>query len=141
VLENGGEVIGVIPGFLQGKEIAHENLTDLILTESMHDRKMKMHELSDGAIALPGGFGTLDELFELLTWGQLGLHSKPVGILNVNGFYDDLISQSQKMVSDGFLKQSNQEMLLVDSNIDALIEKMKNYEPPATPKWISKGQV
>lgn len=141
VLEKGGEVTGVIPGFLQSKEIAHENLTELILTETMHERKMKMHDLSDGAIALPGGFGTLEELFEILTWGQLGLHQKPVAILNVGGYFDDLIRLIEKMVQEGFLRASNQEMLLVDANIENLIEKMHSYQAPATPKWISKGQV
>ncbi|HET8809811.1 MAG TPA: TIGR00730 family Rossman fold protein, partial [Flavobacteriaceae bacterium] len=91
VLENGGKAIGVIPGFLKTKEVAHEGLTELIVTKNMHDRKLKMQELSDGMIALPGGFGTMEEFFEILTWAQLGLHQKPIGLLNSASFYDDLL--------------------------------------------------
>jgi uncharacterized protein (TIGR00730 family) len=91
-LDNNGEVTGVIPDFLKTKEVVHTGLTNLITTEDMHGRKLKMHDLSDAFIALPGGFGTLEELFEILTWGQLGLHRKPIGILNSNGYYDDLLS-------------------------------------------------
>src|SRR5882672_4291706 len=106
-LAHGGEVIGVLPRFLSGKELGHAGLTDLILVDTMHERKLKMHELSDGVIALPGGFGTLEELFEMVTWGQLGLHKKPVGLLNVAGFYDELLSFIQTMVDKGFLKEIN----------------------------------
>lgn len=137
-LANGGEVIGVLPNFLKGKEVGHENLTDLILVDTMHERKTKMHELSDGVIALPGGFGTMEELFEMLTWGQLGLHKKPVGLLNVNGFFDELLAFVQTMVDKGFLKESNQQMLLAADKIELLLEKMKNYQAPATGKWITK---
>src|SRR5579871_5059480 len=86
-LAHGGEVIGVLPRFLSGKEIGHEGLTDLVLVDTMHERKMKMHDLSDGVITLPGGFGTMEEMFEMLTWGQLGIHRKPIGLLNIAGFY------------------------------------------------------
>jgi uncharacterized protein (TIGR00730 family) len=137
-MENGGEVIGVLPRFLQGKEIAHENLSQLIIVDTMHERKMKMNELSGGVIALPGGFGTLEEFFEMLTWGQLGLHQKPMAILNINGFYNLLIQLVQNMVDNGFLKEINQQMLLSDDNIDTLLEKMKNYQPPPVAKWITK---
>jgi uncharacterized protein (TIGR00730 family) len=140
VLENGGEVIGVLPNFLRTKEVAHDNLTELILVETMHERKMKMHELSDGAIALAGGFGTFEELFELLTWGQLGLHEKPVGLLNTNGFYDHLILMVKTMVREGFLKESNEKMLLVETDFQLLIEGMKNYQAPKIAKWISEKQ-
>ncbi|MBK9148285.1 MAG: TIGR00730 family Rossman fold protein [Flavobacteriales bacterium] len=102
-LEAGGEVIGVIPGFMVKKELAHTGLTDLIIVRDMHERKMRMHELSQAVVALPGGFGTMDELFELLTWRQLGIHAKAVGILNVNGFYDPLLAQAARMKADGFL--------------------------------------
>lgn len=141
VLQEGGKAIGVLPYFLQSKEIAHTHLTELILVESMHERKTKMNDLCDGVIALPGGFGTLEELFEMITWAQLGLHKKPIAILNIDGFYDDLIKLIQTMVDKGFLKQINQEMLLVSDSIDELLEKMKNYQAPTVGKWISKEEV
>lgn len=136
-----GRVIGIIPDFLKDKEVAHDSLTELIVVKSMHERKMIMFEKSNGAIVLPGGFGTLDEMFELLTWGQLGLHKKPVGILNVKGYYDLLITFIENMVSQNLLRKSNQDMLLVSNDISELIEKMKNYEAPDKAKWISKDQV
>ena len=140
-LSKGGEVIGVLPYFLQEKEIAHTGLTSLVLVETMHERKTKMNDLSDGVIALPGGFGTLEEFFEMLTWAQLGLHKKPVAILNVGGFYDSLIALVQTMVDKGFLKKANQEMLLVSDNIKDLLNRMKNYSSPVIGKWISKDKV
>lgn len=138
-LQNSGKVIGVLPIFLKSKEIAHNELTELILVDSMHERKTKMNELCDGVIALPGGFGTLEELFEMLTWGQLGLHEKPIGILNINGFYDNLIVFLDDMVAKGFLKEINRKMVLIDEDIDELITKMKTYKAPITGKWITKG--
>lgn len=141
VLQEGGKAIGVLPHFLQSKEIAHTNLTELILVESMHERKTKMNDLCDGVIVLPGGYGTLEEFFEMITWAQLGLHKKPIAVLNIDGFYDDLITLVQTMVDKGFLKQINQEMLLVSDNIDELLEKMRNYEAPTVGKWISKEEV
>ncbi|WGQ10974.1 TIGR00730 family Rossman fold protein [Pedobacter gandavensis] len=140
-IENKGTVIGVLPRFLQNKEIAHHGLTELILVETMHERKTKMNELSDGVIALPGGFGTLEELFEMLTWAQLGLHKKPIAILNINGFYDELLALVETMVKKGFLKPVNQQMLLISDHIDDLLHKMTNYEAPAVGKWISKEEV
>ena len=137
----GGEVIGVLPNFLRSKEIAHMGLTELIQVESMHERKLKMNELCDGVIALPGGYGTMEEFFEMITWAQLGLHQKPIALLNINGFYDSLINLVQTMVVHGFLKETNQNMLLVDDEIDSLLEKMKNYVPPVVGKWISKDRV
>lgn len=139
VLNEGGKVIGVLPIFLQEKEIAHKNLTELILVETMHERKTKMAELCDGVIALPGGYGTLEELFEILTWAQLGLHKKPIGILNINGFYDELVNLIDTMVTKGFLKEVNQKMLLISDNIEDLLEQMKNYKAPTTGKWIDKS--
>lgn len=129
-LEANGKVIGVLPDFLQTREIAHQNLTELIVVQSMHERKMKMNELSDGIIALPGGFGTLEELFEILTWVQLGLQNKPIGILNINGYYDSLQAFVQSMVINGFLREVDQELLLVRDNIDDLIEAMLAYQLP-----------
>ena len=140
-LEGHGEVIGVIPRFLKKKEVAHESLTELIEVETMHQRKSKMNDLSDGIIALPGGFGTIEEFFEMLTWGQLGLHRKPMAILNVNGFYDTLIDLIQTMVDKGFLKEVNQKMVLVSSDVDDLLEKMVNYNAPEIGKWMTKDKV
>ena len=141
VLENNGTVIGVLPTFLKKVEIAHDNVTELILVETMHQRKTKMDELSDGTIALPGGFGTLEEFFEMLTWAQLGLHKKPVALLNINGFYNDLLHFIQNMVDKGFLKQTNRDMLLVSDNIEDLLHQMKNYQAPSVGKWIKKEEV
>ncbi len=141
VLKQGGKVIGVLPNFLKSKEIAHDHLTQLILVETMHERKTKMNELSDGVIALPGGFGTLEEFFEMLTWAQLGLHKKPVAILNIDDFYNPLNILIQTMVEKGFLKEVNQQMLLVSDNIDELLTKMENYVAPTVGKWISKETV
>lgn len=140
-LKEGGAVIGVLPKFLSAKEIAHQGLTELILVESMHARKTKMNELCDGVIALPGGFGTMEELFEMLTWAQLGLHGKPIGLLNVNGFYDHLILMIQGMVDHGFLKGINQQMLLVNNTIDGLLDQMKQYKAPVVGKWITPQTV
>ena len=136
-LETNGKVIGIIPEFLKLKEVVHLGLTEIITTQNMHDRKMIMQEKSDGFIALPGGMGTFEELFEILTWLQLGLHSKPIGLLNVNHFYDDLIAMLEKMVKKGFLKMDNLELLLVDDDIDSLLQKMQNFKDPQTPKWLN----
>jgi uncharacterized protein (TIGR00730 family) len=141
VLQHGGKVTGVIPVFLKTKEIAHNGLTELIEVQSMHERKMKMHELSEGIIALPGGFGTFEELFEMLTWGQLGLHKKPIGLLNVNGFYTDLVQMVAKMTEQGFLKEVYREMLIVADDIETLLEKMNRYVAPEVGKWITKEKV
>ena len=135
-LSKGGEVTGVLPVFIKDKGIAHKNLTELILVNTLHERKTKMNELSDGVIALPGGFGTLEEFFETLTWGQLGLHRKPVGLLNINGFYDSLKILAQTMVEKGFLKEANRKMLLISDDIDKLIDLMENYIAPDIDKWI-----
>jgi uncharacterized protein (TIGR00730 family) len=140
-LNEKGKVVGVLPHFLQSKEIAHKNLTELILVETMHERKTKMNDLCDGVIVLPGGYGTLEEFFEMITWAQLGLHKKPIGILNIDGFYDDLIKLVQTMVDKGFLKQVNRDMLLMSGNINELLEKMRSYQAPTVGKWISKGEV
>ena len=138
VLENNGKVVGVIPKFLRTKEIVNEDLTELIVTDNMHDRKIIMYEKSDGFIIIPGGFGTMDEFFEITTWGQLGLHTKPIGILNINGYYDALITQCKTMVERGFLKQENFEAVVIDNTIEGLLNKMNNYVPLPTPKWLNK---
>jgi len=140
-LNSGGKVVGVLPQFLQAKEIAHKQLTELILVETMHERKTKMNDLCDGVIVLPGGYGTLEEFFEMITWAQLGLHQKPIAVLNIDGFYDDLIQLIQTMVDKGFLKPINRDMLLISDTIDELLEMMKNYKAPTIGKWISKDEV
>ena len=111
ILKRNGKAIGVIPQFLMDKEVGHKGLSEMIVTENMHQRKQKMADLSDGFIILPGGFGTLEEFFEVLTWLQLGLHAKPIGVLNVNGFYDSLFLQMDKMVESRFLKQNNRDLV------------------------------
>lgn len=136
-LDNKGKVIGIIPEFLKLKEVVHLGLTDLITTENMHQRKMWMQEESDAFIALPGGMGTLEELFEIVTWLQLGLHQKPIGLLNVNGFYNDLIAMLETMVRKGFLSFENYNLLLVDSDLNTLLEKMENFKRPDLPKWLT----
>lgn len=138
VLENNGTVIGVLPKFLQGKEIAHANLTQLILCETMHERKTKMFELSEGFMALPGGFGTLEEVIEILTWQQLGLHKHPVGFLNVNGFYNHLRLFFDEMERGSLLKSENKKMALFGDDPTALLNEMKAYRAPAVTKWIGK---
>ena len=135
-LDHSGKVVGVIPEFLKIKEVVHTGLTELIVNETMHERKMELQERSDGFITLPGGFGTMEELFEVLTWSQLALHQKPVGMLNVNGFYDDLLSALRNMVDKGFLKQENYDILLVDTTVEGLLDQMENFKPMAMPKWL-----
>ena len=133
-----GEVIGVIPGLLRHEEVAHNNISEMIVTKTLSKRKVKISRLVDGYIALPGGFGTLDEIFEALTLGQLGIENKPVGILNVNGFFDPLIMQLDVMVKEGYLKQSNKEMLMVSDSVEDLLEQMFQYEAPEMTKVINK---
>lgn len=128
-IAGGAEVIGIIPKKLENCEVAHSGLSRLIITQTMHERKMKMVELSDGFIALPGGIGTMDELFEVFTWLQLGFVKKPVAMLNTAGFYDKLISFLETMQAEQFLHQEHRDLLLVDTDISALIEQMKGFKP------------
>ena len=121
-MEAGGKVVGVIPGFMTERELAHDRVTELVLVRDMHERKMVMHQRSQAVIALPGGFGTMDELFELLTWRQLGLHAKPMGLLNVNGFFDGLVEQMARMERDGFLHGTTRVITAVE--VDELIDKL-----------------
>jgi uncharacterized protein (TIGR00730 family) len=137
-LDAGGAVIGVIPGFLKTKEIAHTGLTELITVENMHERKLKMHELSDAIIALPGGWGTMEELMEMLTWAQLGLHTKPIGLLNISGFYNGLLELIHTMQSQGFLKPSFADMLIIKDDMEQLLAAMAAYEAPVVPQWITE---
>lgn len=135
-LDNHGVVIGIIPEFLKKKEVVHLGLTELITVETMHERKLRMLEESDGFIAFPGGMGTFEELFEMLTWLQLGLHEKPIGLLNVNQYYDELLAQLETMVRRGLLKMENFELLLVDTNLANLLVKMESFSAPKIPKWL-----
>jgi hypothetical protein len=141
VLEKGGKAIGVIPHFLAEKEVQHLGVSEMIYVDTMHERKMKMFELSDGVIAMPGGFGTLDELFELCTWAQLGLHQKPLGILNILSFFDDLLSFLDRAVTDDFLKIENRNLIVDARNPTALLELMRLYKPIYVPKWIREEDV
>lgn len=136
VMDAGGRATGIIPGFLDVKEVAHDGLTEMITVDTMHKRKALIFDMSDGFIALPGGFGTLDELFEMLTWAQLGLHQKAVGILNINGYYDSILNGIGTMVDEGFLKIENREMIQVSTGAEELLLKMEHYQAPALPKWI-----
>ncbi|WP_420573109.1 TIGR00730 family Rossman fold protein [Kordia sp.] len=136
VLENGGEAIGVIPQFLKRKEIEHTGLTELHTTQTMVERKMKMIDLAEGFIALPGGFGTLEELFEVVTALQLAQIPHPVAILNSNGYYDELIAMMKTMMKKGLLKEQNFELLIIEKDVSVLLERMRNFVPNATPKWM-----
>ncbi len=140
VMDHDGKVTGVIPDFLKTKEVVHNSLDELITTEDMHQRKLIMNERSDAFVAMPGGFGTFEELFEIVTWAQLGLHRKPIGLLNIGGFYDDLISMLNKMCSKGLLKKENLDILLVSDNFEDLLGKMREFEPKPVPKWMNKHQ-
>lgn len=135
-LAAGGKVCGVIPQFLKNWEVCHEDLSELIVTETMHERKQIMVDRSDAFIAMPGGFGTLDELFEILTWGQLQLHSKPVGILNVAGYYDYLLAHIQNIANAKFMQPANLNLVLSAENINELLIKMANFTPPKADKWV-----
>ena len=136
ILKSGGKAIGVIPQFLMDKEVGHKGLTEMIITENMHQRKQKMADLSDGFIILPGGFGTLEEFFEVLTWLQLGLHAKPIGVLNVDGFYDPLFLQMDRMVENRFLKQTNRDLVFNETDAKVLIEKMQNFNAAPDEVWF-----
>jgi uncharacterized protein (TIGR00730 family) len=135
VLDGGQDVIGIIPSFLKSKEVLRPDLTEIHTTKNMNDRKLQMLEMSDGFITLPGGFGTLEELFEIATGLQLGQHQKPIGLLNVNGFYDELISALHKMVRLGFVKQHNLDLMLVDTSVCGLLNQMKNFKAPSEAGW------
>ncbi|RFA34008.1 Rossman fold protein, TIGR00730 family [Virgibacillus dokdonensis] len=140
VLNEGGKAIGVIPEFLKSKEVYHKNLTELIIVDSMHERKMTMANLADGFIALPGGPGTLEEYFEVFTWAQLGLHQKPCGLLNVNNYYNQLLHFFQHMKEQQFMEQKHLNVVLSDTDAKELIEKFRQYEPPAIKSFLQPHQ-
>jgi uncharacterized protein (TIGR00730 family) len=136
VLSRGGKAIGIIPQFLMDKEVGHTGLTELHIVENMHQRKQMMNDLSDGIITLPGGLGTLEEFFEVLTWLQLGLHNHPIGLLNVNGFYDLLLKQMDVMVEQRFLKPANRELILTSGDPIELVNLMDNFNAKPDEVWF-----
>ena len=138
ILKKGGNVIGIIPSLLKKEEVVNKNVSELIITKTMSERKVMMSKLADGYISLPGGFGTLDELFEGLTLGQLHIEQKPNGILNINGFFDHTVKQLDHMVTEGYLKKENKEMLLVGTNVSELMLKMDAYTAPKKSAVINK---
>lgn len=137
VLQAGGKVIGVIPHFLKNREIEHKQLTELIEVESMHERKLKMSDLAEGFIALPGGPGTMEEYFEIFTWGQLGLHHKPCGILNINHYYDPLISLFDQMAQEKFMQEKHRSMVLTDTTAKGILEQFASYSPPSVKQYLT----
>ncbi len=141
VLAGGGEVYGVIPDALMAKEIGHKGITELRVVKSMHDRKAAMAELADAFIALPGGFGTLEELCEIVTWGMLGIHSKPIGLLNTEGYFDPLLDFFDRMVSERFLKPVHRSLVEVEADPERLLDRLGVSRPPQQDKWIDESQV
>lgn len=139
VLASAGHVVGVIPEALVAKEVAHEGLSELRVVVSMHERKAVMADLADGFIALPGGWGTLEEFFEVLTWGQLGLHRKPCGVLNARGYFDGLLSFVEHSIQEGFVRSEYRSMIAVSSSPGELIDRLDAYEPPAVEKWLDRA--
>jgi uncharacterized protein (TIGR00730 family) len=135
-LDHGAEVIGVIPHFFAGKEVAHQALDELLVVDSMHERKARMAELSDGFIALPGGWGTLEEIFEVLTWAQLGLHEKPCGLLDVDGYFDDLYRFLERAVSEAFVREDYRPMIMREDEAGRLLDRFAAYRAPRVRKWI-----
>ena len=141
VLAGGGEVIGVIPHALDTKELAHDGVTKMHRVNTMHERKALMADLADGFIALPGGLGTFDESFEIVTWAQLGIHHKPCGLLNVAGYYDRLIAFLDHTVEERFVKPQHRDLILVESDYQRLLDRMANYTCRVTEKWITREEL
>ncbi len=137
MLEVGGEVIGVIPQSLVAKEVAHHGVSELRVVDTMHQRKALMNELSDAFIALPGGFGTLDEFFEILTWSQLGIHGKPSGLLNVSGYFDSLLAMLDHAVAERFLRPAHRDLVIADSDADSLLQRLTSFAPVQAGKWAN----
>jgi len=140
VLKAGGEVIGVIPGALVERELAHHDVTDLIIVDSMHQRKAKMSDLSDGFLALPGGYGTLEELFEVITWAQLGFHAKPCGLLNIEGFFDPLLAMLDQAADQAFMSAENRRLLLTSTDPSEILQNLIDAHPVENPRWIDRSE-
>ncbi len=140
VLDQGGEVIGVIPKALDAREIAHTGLTEQHVVKSMHERKALMAELADGFIAMPGGWGTFEEIFEILTWAQLGFHQKPCGLLNEGGYYDHLFALMEHAIEEQFVKPGFRPMLIMSPDANVLLDRFEIYQPPRVKKWISSSE-
>ena len=136
-LDQGGRVIGVLPFFLQNREIAHKGLTELIIVDSMHERKAKMAELADGFIALPGGPGTMEEFFEIFTWGQLGLHSKPCGLLNINQYFDPIVSMFDVMQREQFMQPKYRSMVITDNTPEGMLKQFSVYRAPSVKTYLN----
>jgi hypothetical protein len=136
VLDRGGNAIGVLPHFFATKEVAHSGLDELLIVNSMHERKARMAELSDGFIALPGGWGTIEEIFEMLTWAQLGHHEKPCGLLNIESYYDDLFSFLEKAMEEQFVREEYRPMMMMDTSPAGLLDRFGSYRAPRVKKWI-----
>jgi uncharacterized protein (TIGR00730 family) len=136
VIQSGGSAIGVIPKLFANK-VSYQGLTELYIVDSMHERKAKMFELSDGFIALPGGFGTIEEITELLTWAQLGINKKPCGIINVNGYFDNLLAFFDRSVADGFIKEDHRDMLIIEETPEILLDRFEEYNAPSIGKWLT----
>ena len=141
MIDDLGEIIGVIPRMLVDREVANKALADLRIVGSMHERKAMMAELADGFVALPGGVGTLEEFFEIWTWGQLGMHDKPCGLLNVAGYFDPLLQFLDRAVEEKFVRQVHRNMVVVESDPSALLARFEAYEPPRVVKWINAGTI
>jgi len=140
VLQLGGRAVGVIPAALARKEVVHKGLSELHITQSMHERKTMMAELSDGFIAMPGGIGTFEEIFEIWTWAQLGLHAKPCGLFNVAGYYDALTTFLDHATTEQFLKPQHRSLLIVEHEPEALLDRFASYQPPSVQKWLDPDE-
>jgi len=141
VLATGGEVVGVIPHALNTRELAHDGITEMHTVETMHERKALMADLADAFIAMPGGFGTFDEFFEIITWAQLGIHHKPCGVLNIGGYFDRLVDFVDHAVTEGFIQRKHRDLILVGDQPDKLLDEMAGYESPVGETWVRRSEL
>lgn len=140
IMGAGGEAIGIIPEALFAREVGHQGLTELHIVSSMHERKAMMADLSDAFITMPGGFGTMEEFFEVLTWGQLGLHTKPCGLLNVDGYYDTLLGLFDRFLNERFARREHRAFIIDDTDVTSLLDRLATYQPPVLEKWIADDE-